>query len=57
MTGHRNQKQIQPTCYHGEEQELKEETTAVPACYVPACQKKKCNARKAVWFTMATVLE
>ena len=28
---------------------------AVPACYVPVCFKKKHNARKAVWFTKATV--
>ena len=41
--------------HHGEEQELKQETTAVPACYVPVCSKKKNNARKAVWFTKATV--
>ena len=40
----------------GEEQELKQETTAVPACYVPACLKKKHNARKAVWFTKAAVI-
>ena len=41
---------------HGEEQELKQETTAMPACYVPVCLKKKHNARKAVWFTTATVI-
>ena len=40
----------------GEEQELKQETTAVPACYVPACLEKKHNARKAVWFTKAAVI-
>ena len=28
----------------------------MPACYVPVCLKKKHNARKAVWFTMATVI-
>ena len=39
-----------------EEQELKQQTTAVPACYVPVCLKKKHNACKAVWFTKATVL-
>ena len=27
----------------------------MPACYVPACLKKKHNACKAVWFTNATV--
>ena len=27
----------------------------MPACYVPVCLKKKHNARKAVWFTKATV--
>ena len=26
------------------------------ACYVPVCFKKKHNARKAVWFTTATVI-
>ena len=56
MTGRRNWTQTQPTVIrHGEEQELKQETTAVPACYVPVCLKKKHNARKAVWFTTATV--
>ena len=35
-------------------QELKQETTAVPACYVPVYLKKH-NARKAVWFTKPTV--
>ena len=29
---------------------------AVPASYVPVCLKKKHNARKAVWFTKATVI-
>ena len=33
---------------------LKQETTAVPACFVPVSLKKH-NARKAVWFTKATV--
>ena len=43
---------------HGEEQELKQETTAVPACYVPVFLKKKHNnAPKAVWFTKATVID
>ena len=28
----------------------------MPACYVPVCLKKKHNARKAVWFTTATVI-
>ena len=42
---------------HGEEQELKHKTMAVPACYVPVFLKNKCNnARKAVWFTKATVI-
>ena len=27
----------------------------MPACYVPVCLRKKHNARKAVWFTKATV--
>ena len=41
---------------HGEEQELKQETTAMPACYVPVFLKKKHNnAHKAVWSTKATV--
>ena len=35
-------------------QELKQEITAVPACYVPVYLKKH-NAFKAVWFTKATV--
>ena len=35
---------------------MKQETTAMPACYVPLCLKKKHNARKAVWFTTATVI-
>ena len=35
--------------------EKNQETTVVPACYVPVCLKKKHNARKAVWFTKATV--
>ena len=42
-----------------EEQELKQETTAVPACYMPVlqvCLKEKHNAHKAVWFTTATVI-
>ena len=59
MTGRRNWTQTQPTCYtscHGEEQELKQETMAMPASYVPVCLKKKHNARKAVWFTTATVI-
>ena len=30
--------------------------TAMPAFYVPVCFKKKHNARKAVWFTTATVI-
>ena len=41
---------------HGEGQELKQETTAIPTCYVPVCLKKKHNARKAVWFTTATMI-
>ena len=41
--------------HHGEEQELKQETPAVAACYVPGFLKKKHNACKAVWFTKATV--
>ena len=44
MSGHGNRSK----------QELKQETTAVPACYVPVYLKKH-NARKAVWFTKATV--
>ena len=44
-----------PGIHHGEEQELKQETRAVPACYAPVCLKKKQNSRKAVWFTKATV--
>ena len=48
-------KHNQLVIHHGEEQESKQETTAVPACYVPVCLKKKHNARKAVWFTKATV--
>ena len=35
-------------------QELKQETMAVPACFVPFSLKKH-NAHKAVWFTKATV--
>ena len=27
--------------HHGKEQELKQETTAVPACYLPVCLKKE----------------
>ena len=30
-------KHNQLVLHHGEEQELKQETTAVPACYVPVC--------------------
>ena len=42
---------------HGEEQELKQETTAVSACYVLVLLKyKHNNARKAVWFTKATLI-
>ena len=41
--------------HHIEKQKLKQETMAVPACYVPVCLKKKHNVRKAVWFTKATV--
>ena len=41
--------------HHGEEQEFKQETTAVSACYVPVCLKKKHDAHEAVWFTKATV--
>ena len=43
---------------HGEEQELKQETMAMPACYVPCSLLKKeyNNVRKGVWFTKATVL-
>ena len=48
-------KHNQLVIHHQEEQELKQETMAVPACYVPVCLKKKHNARKAVWFTKATV--
>ena len=45
------------TCIAREEQELKQETTAVPACYVPVfLRKKHNNARKAVWFTKATAI-
>ena len=61
MTARGNQKQTEPPYYtcrymHGQEQELKQETTAVSACYVPVFLKKKNNnARKAVWFTKATV--
>ena len=48
-------KHNQLVIHHGEEQKLKQETTAVPACYVPVCLKNKHHARKAVWFTKATV--
>ena len=48
-------KHNQLVIHHGEEQELKQETTAVPACYVPVCLKKKHNAGMAVWFTKATM--
>ena len=48
-------KHNQLVIHHEEEQELKQEATAVPACYVPVCLKKKHNARKVVWFTKATV--
>ena len=42
---------------HGEEQKLKHKTMAVPSYYVPVFLKKKhINARKAVWFTKATVI-
>ena len=44
---------------HGEEQKLKHKTMAgaVPSCYVPVFLKKNHNnARKAVWFTKATVI-
>ena len=42
---------------HGEEQKLKHKAMAVPSCYVPVFLKKKhSNARKAVWFTEATVI-
>ena len=41
---------------HGKEQELRQETTVMPVCHVPVFLKKKHNnARKAVWFTKATV--
>ena len=56
MTGRRNLKQTDnQLVIHGEEPELKQETRAMPACYVPVCLKKKHNARKSVWFTTATV--
>ena len=48
-------KHNQLVIHHGEEQELKQETTAMHACYVEVCFKKNHNAGKAVWFTMATV--
>ena len=57
-------KHNQLVIHHGEEQELKQETTAVMSgvmCMlcaspgVPVCLRKKHNARKAVWFTKATV--
>ena len=55
MTAEVRNKNRQLAIDHGEEQELKQETTAVRACYVPVCLKKKHNACKAVWFTKATV--
>ena len=48
-------KHNQLVIHDGEEQELKQESTAAPAFYVPVCLKKKHNACKAVWFTRATV--
>ena len=40
-----------------QEHELKQETMAMSACYVPVFLKKKHNnAHKAVWFTKATVI-
>ena len=48
-------KHSQLVIHHGEEQELKQETTAVPTCYMPVCFLKKHNTRNAVWFTKATV--
>ena len=48
-------KHNQLVIHDGEEKELKQEATAVSACYVPVCFKKKHNAHKAVWYTKATV--
>ena len=42
---------------HGDDQELKQETTAVNAGYVPVfLEKNHNNAHKAVWLTKATVI-
>ena len=47
MTVEVRNKNRQLVIHHGEEQELKQKTTAVRACYEPVCLKKKHNACKA----------